>query len=338
MTRKQHKNTFGVIGYGRFGRLWARELAREGSVLVYDSQKAKRKATPRGVSFARLSDVAKVDFLFLAVPISNLADCLTKIKPYVRPGTLVLDTCSVKVEPVRLMKRILRKSQPVLATHPLFGPDSAGTNGSIRGFKIVVCGVHKNPHLERTILSVFRKLSLRVIHTTPEEHDRDMARSQALVHFMGRALAGLRLGPRLISTPDYQALLRMQDMVVNDTWQLFSDMQSRNRFAPVLREKFIKNLETLEMKMLDSGDIHALRSALDTIDEKILSFLSLRATLSRKIGIAKRIQGRSVYDPARERRLAVLHRSLGRRLGLDPVFVEKLFALIITNSKDIQKT
>ena len=37
MKTKNKKLTFGIIGYGRFGRMWAKYLTKHGKVFVYDS-------------------------------------------------------------------------------------------------------------------------------------------------------------------------------------------------------------------------------------------------------------------------------------------------------------
>ena len=54
-----------------------------------------------------------------------------------KPGTLVLDVGSVKVEPVAIMKELLPETVGIVGTHPLFGPQSA-QNG-IHGLQIAIC-------------------------------------------------------------------------------------------------------------------------------------------------------------------------------------------------------
>jgi prephenate dehydrogenase len=57
----------------------------------------------------------------------------------VEAGTTVLDTCSVKSHPAAVMGRLLGPDVSALATHPMFGPDSAG-NG-LAGLPMVMCPV-----------------------------------------------------------------------------------------------------------------------------------------------------------------------------------------------------
>ncbi|MFA5813988.1 MAG: hypothetical protein WC862_05785, partial [Patescibacteria group bacterium] len=93
---------------------------------------------------------------------------------------------------------------------------------------------------------ILKKLELKIIHATPEEHDRQMASSQALVHFLGRGLAEMRLTKQKISTPDFQSLLKINDLVGNDTWQLFMDMQRFNPFAGEVRKNLVEALRGIE--------------------------------------------------------------------------------------------
>ena len=59
------------------------------------------------------------------------------IAPLLSPDALVIDVCSVKEYPVRLMKELLPERVSILATHPMFGPDSAAH--ALQGRKIVLC-------------------------------------------------------------------------------------------------------------------------------------------------------------------------------------------------------
>ncbi len=241
--------TFGIIGFGRFGKLWAEALSKFGEVLIYDkSTKIIRENSK--IKLVSVEQVCKAPILFLLVPISQMENCCQQIKKYLLPQTLVVDCCSVKMFPAKILKKIFKKNQPLIATHPLFGPDSAKRNGgTINGLKIVVCQLRVNSEQRKSFIDLLTNLKLKVIQTTPRDHDQQMAFSQSLVHFMGRGLANLHLKPQEISTPDFVILLNMNDMVVNDTKQLFMDMQRFNPFAKKVRRKLILGLNKLEKEI-----------------------------------------------------------------------------------------
>lgn len=249
-----HKfQSFGIIGYGRFGQLWAECLKPFGELKIFDKKISAQTSLHKTAStttphFAALREVVKSDLIFLLVPISEMESVCKKIAPLLKPHTLVVDACSVKVAPVKAMKKWLPQGQQIIATHPLFGPDSVKRFG-LKGQKIVVCNVRTAKQQLSSFEKILKKLGLNIIHSTPEKHDEQMARSQALVHFIGRGLTSLDLGPQAIATPDYNTLLRMNDMVQNDTWQLFYDMQNYNPYTGKIRRQLIVSLQKLNKKL-----------------------------------------------------------------------------------------
>jgi prephenate dehydrogenase len=253
--------TFGIIGSGRFGALWAHILSSQGDVILWgrNPERAARAAESAGVRCASsLEEVAQCDVVFISVPISEFEGMCHQIAPLVRKDTVVADVCSVKVYPVSVMKKVFPESQPIIATHPLFGPDSAARLG-VPGLKLVVCNVRASEHTYGALLEVFLSIGLRVIETTPEAHDRDMARSQALIHFIGRGIAGVGLAEQEIETPDYESFLRLQKMVVNDTWQLFFDMQTYNPYAKLQRQTLLAHPQELERKLSETQEERGMR-------------------------------------------------------------------------------
>ncbi len=237
----------GIIGFGRFGKLWSQILHSVGmQVLIYDRNILKTKN--KFGHFVSLEEVVKTDILFLLVPISEMENICKKIKKLLPVKTIVIDACSVKIEPVKIMKRNFSAHQTIVGTHPLFGPDSIKRQG-LKGQKIVICKVQGKQGNVRLLEKLFDLLNLKIIKSTPKEHDREMSKSQVLVHFLGRALGELGLREQSISTPDYQSLLKLNDLVNNDTWQLFFDMQRLNPFAKKMRKKIINSLIQLDKKI-----------------------------------------------------------------------------------------
>jgi len=224
--------TIGIIGYGRFGRLWAASLKKHGyTVKIYDPRVRRKKID--------------VDFLFVLVPISEFEKCCKSVAPLLTPSTIVIDACSVKMYPARVMRAVFSHSRSLIATHPLFGPDSVRQSG-LKGKKIVVSYLRTTPSQRKRFEKILRNLELVTIRSTPQRHDQQMARSQALVHFIGRGLEPLKLRPQSIATPDYETLLNMADLVHHDTQQLFRDMQRYNPYSKRVRQAFIKNLQRIE--------------------------------------------------------------------------------------------
>lgn len=242
---------FGIMGFGRFGKLWADALLPFGDVCICEKSFYPQTTDSR-YTLVDIPTVATADVVFLLVPISELELCCQQIAPFLAPDTLVVDGCSVKIYPVQIMERHLPPNQPLLATHPLFGPDSVQRSGGLMGHKIVSCPVRCTAEQQSRLEHLFHQMGLTVFNATADEHDRQMAQSQALVHFIGRGLAALDLASQPMATPDFQALLNINKMVVNDSWRLFLDMQLYNPYAKQVRTKFLHQLSQIE-KVLDNA-------------------------------------------------------------------------------------
>lgn len=236
--------TFGLLGYGRFGKLWANALLPFGKVIVYEKNHCVEIEDP--IQAGTLDEVAHCDIVFILVPISEFERTCEQIKDLLLPENLVVDCCSVKIYPAEIMQKTFPATQPIISTHPLFGPDSVKRSGGLQHHKIVLCPLQnyeeKLPFLE----NILKQMHLNISTSTPDEHDKQMANSQALVHFIGRGLAALDLKPQELATPDFQALLNINKMVINDTWQLFLDMHKYNPYAKLVRKKFVNQLLKLE--------------------------------------------------------------------------------------------
>lgn len=223
----------GLLGRGRFGSMVVEHLSRDFPLVWRD------EATPGG---ATLEQVAASDIVILCVPIRRLRQACREIGPLLRPGQLILDTCSVKVRPLAWMAEILPEFVDIIGTHPLFGPDS-GRNG-IQGLKIALCPV-RGERLE-LVRGYLESLGLRVLVDTPDQHDREMAETQAVFHLIARGIQDAGLTPRRISTPGPDQFFDLMRSLQNDSRELFFDLESQNPYAAEVRRKLIQALIDLD--------------------------------------------------------------------------------------------
>lgn len=236
--------TVGILGVGRFGAMICHHLKKRCKVLAYDSDPVKLRTVAEN---APLLEVVKADLLILAVPISAIKDVCEEIAPHLASHQIVVDTCSVKQRPVQWMLERLPEEVGILGTHPLFGPDS-GKDG-IAGLKIALCPVRisKEPYDE--ICTFLRSLELVLVETTPEEHDRQIALSQAIFHLIAQAMKQLEWGVKPISTPGPENFYRLVKTVQRDTSQLFNDMERENPYAAEYRREFIEEVLRLDREL-----------------------------------------------------------------------------------------
>lgn len=228
----------GLIGYGRFGALMVGYLSKNFKVFIYDKDQNKT-ITGKNAFQSSLEEVCKKEIIILSVPISEIKNVLENIKPLLKRCSLIIDVCSVKEYPVKLMQEILPEHVQILATHPLFGPDTAAD--SLSGRKIVVCKIRIDDLLYEQVKVFLKKIGLIVIETTPKNHDEEIAKSLVLTHFISRSLMELKMSSLNIDTRGYKNLMQVLDTVKNDTWQLFQDMNNYNKYSKKIRQDFIKS-------------------------------------------------------------------------------------------------
>ena len=237
----------GIIGFGRFGRLMAGYLAEDFEVKAFNRSDKSAEIKEAGAIPATLAEACGQEVVILSVPISTMRETLKAIAPLLRPDALVVDVCSVKVYPVEWMMTALPPSVSLLATHPMFGPDSAAQ--SLHDRKIVLCNVRIDDARYQTVKDYLTGKGLNVIETTPEEHDRQIAVSLSLTHFIGRSLEEFGARELIIDTEGYKRLLHILGVVTHDTWQLFMDMHQYNPYARENRQAFMAAMARVEEKL-----------------------------------------------------------------------------------------
>jgi prephenate dehydrogenase len=221
----------GIVGYGRCGQLAAEVLESDFQVVVTDTRDVASEAAARGVGWGDLAACASRPTVLLAVPVRRMPEVLRAMVPHLRPGATVVDMASVKVEPMRWMAEILPPSVARVGTHPLFGPESAPKR-SVSGQRIVVCEAEGHESAARSVEVVARRMGLEPLRLDPETHDREMARSQALVFLLARALSAAGLEGSEFGTPSERRVWSALHLTAADTEELYEDILRLNPFAP----------------------------------------------------------------------------------------------------------
>lgn len=239
----------GIYGLGRFGAFWATELSKHIPVKGYNRSPLTR--VPEGVSLVTKEELFTCDAIILCVSISAFKNVVSSIAPLLHPGTLVMDTCSVKVYPVEIMEALLPRDIGIIATHPMFGPDS-GKNG-IAGLPLVYAPIRCNSEQESFWKDLFGSMQLKVLEMSCDKHDREAAYSQGITHFVGRVLDELHLAPTELATVGYRRLLSIVEQTCNDPIQLFYDLQRYNPYAHDMHAQLNNALDTV-LHVLDEHD------------------------------------------------------------------------------------
>jgi len=229
-----------IIGFGRFGQLWASILKTDFKVRVYDSSsELEERAAEIGVDFVALRDALAAEVIFYCVPISSFEEAFVQHVPIFAelPGKKTLiDVLSVKMHPKSVFEKHLNPTYQALLTHPMFGPDSVRLNG-LAGQRIALDRLRISDEDFNFWKQYFEEKQLEVIELTADEHDRLAAESQGVTHFVGRILGELGFHSTPIDTVGATKLQEIMQQVCNDTWQLFVDLQTYNPHTRAMRVK-----------------------------------------------------------------------------------------------------
>lgn len=255
---QKKRKTLGIIGLGAFGRFMVRHLSPYADILGYDRTLPSPELLDRDqtgqMALASLEAVAAADIVIFAVPLESLEEAAKLAAPHIRPGALVVDVTSVKVRPLQILSRIVPAHAELLGTHPLFGPQS-GKNG-IASLRVALCPVRIAPERYYRICDFLtNRLRLLVLKTDPDAHDREMARVQAMTHFISRALREIGLEPSPMATRAYEKLQEFASIVLSDSWDLFLTIEKGNPYAGDLRRQLIEELENLEERLEEGAPV-----------------------------------------------------------------------------------
>lgn len=233
--------SIGIVGFGRFGELLADISATYFNINIVESNESKRKlAISKGYNILNVNDIGQVDFVFLAVPISAMEELLISIKPLLRSTQVVIDLCSVKVYPTKLMEKYIPHAQ-LLASHPMFGPDSA--KKGLDGLQVVLCPISIEPDNLQIIKDFWTDLGTVVLAATPEEHDRDTAYSQAFTYSLAKLILGMNMPDITFRTRSFNDIYEVAALSAKDTDQLFHDMLFYNPYFPEMKTKLENSME-----------------------------------------------------------------------------------------------
>ena len=235
-------NRVSIIGFGRFGAMLHSLLSKGFEVDVFD----KNSIDNSDVNKVSLEDALRNETIFIAVPIRDFENLVKDISKKISSGKTVIDVCSVKVFPKKVMLDNLSNETDIIATHPLFGPDSLKDSGSVMTMESVRNTFGRYDFWK----NYFESQNILIEEISAEEHDMMAARSQGLTHFVGRVIDDFGTNQTRIDTEGYKALHKLVNQTCNDTWELFEDIQNFNPFTEKmiseLNESFEKISEIIE--------------------------------------------------------------------------------------------
>lgn len=242
--------TFGIFGHGRFGSLWAELLSRFGEVYVYEPLPEKRVDHNERLHFCESPQeiYASANIIFYAVPISAFEAAVKEHAHLMTHLHIICDLLSVKLHAKSVFDEHLPQHVEAMLLHPMFGPDSVKAHG-LTGLPIVVDKYKTSPANYDKVTALFKALNLKIIEMSADKHDRLAARSQGVAHFVGRMLQEFGFESTNIDTMGAKKLHEIMELSCNDTWQLFTDLLTKNPYTAEMRDDLEEALQKVSKKL-----------------------------------------------------------------------------------------
>lgn len=244
--------TIVVIGFGRFGKLIIKILLKYSRAKIILIETKKINISHKRLVVESVDGIKNADIIIPCVPISSFEGVIKQIAPLIKKGAIVMDVCSVKMFPVDIMETHLPHSTQIIASHPMFGPDSYRIKKGLNNFKLVIWNIGAKEKIYQQVKKFFSTLGLKIIELTPKDHDKFLALSLGYSYLIGKINQRMGIKKTPIDTYDFQLLLEHVSIIKNDSEQLFFDIQTKNPYAKNMLTKLDKtfNMLSSEIKQL----------------------------------------------------------------------------------------
>jgi len=254
-----------ILGAGKMGVWFARFFQEEGySVVLADrnGKKLERLKEELAVQTAGFVEaVQKADWVLICVSMNAFEAVAKTIGSHIVKGQIVMDICSVKEEPVRIMHKHIEEGL-VLGTHPVFGPGSSGVKN--KAF-ILTPTTRQEEEFAKDFKIWLEAKKARVFVVTPHKHDELMSVVLGFPHFAGLVacdtLLEMKDYPQTkdVAGTTYRMLFTLAEATAMEKPELFSSLQFSLPEMEKIEKLFIEKAnEWLNLiKQKDSGAIAA---------------------------------------------------------------------------------
>ncbi len=267
--------TTAIIGAGKMG-IWFANFCKENGehVILADRKKDKlhRLSEELGVETAGFAEaVHKADNIILCVSISAFEEVVRKIANSIHEGQNVLDICSVKQQPVKIMHQYI-KGATILGTHPVFGPGSKGVRNKAY---ILTPTDSKEEAFAEKFKSWLEKVGARVFIMSPEKHDQLMSIVLGLPHFVGLVTCDTLLEqPDFLETKKvtgttYRMLFTLAEATALETPDLYANLQTSLPQMGNIEDLFIQKAEEW-LSLVKRKDTATIMRKLEKLKAKLV--------------------------------------------------------------------
>lgn len=264
-----------ILGAGKMGVWFAKFFLEEDySVVVADRKKEKLSKLKSEIAVETADFVGAVknaDRVLICVSISAFEKVVQKISSSIREGQVIMDICSIKDFPVRVMHKHIKRGL-VLGTHPVFGPGSKGVKN--KAFILTPTNAE-----EREFAESFRKWletkKARVFVMSPKKHDELMSVVLGFPHFLGLVACDALLEQpdysetKKVAGTTYRLLLTLAEVTALESPDLFTGLHLNLPQLRKIERLFMEKAEEW-LKLIRQKDSAVIARKMEQLKAKLM--------------------------------------------------------------------
>jgi prephenate dehydrogenase len=264
-----------ILGAGKMG-IWFAKFCKENGEQVILADRKKEKLAKLGKELEVetadfVNAVKKADNVIICVSIDAFEDVVKKIAPSVREEQTVVDICSVKEQPVKIMHQHIKKGL-ILGTHPVFGPGSPSVKH--KAYILTPTNAKEQAFAEK-YRGWLEEVGARVFMMSPKKHDELMSVVLGLPHFVGLVACDTLLEqPDFLETKKvagttYQMLFTLAEVTALENPELFSSLQFSLPKMEKIESLFIEKAREW-LRLITQKDPEAIAAKMDGLKSKLM--------------------------------------------------------------------
>lgn len=292
-----------VVGCGLIGGSFALALRRAGftgRITACGGARSPKLAVERGVvdaieeSFGR-GEVCQADLIYLSAPIGGIIDFLRTRANQIKPGAIVTDAGSTKVEICRAARASLPTGVTFIGGHPMAGSEHTGVEYAQadlfdRATYALMVGQGADEASFNRFKTAVEQIGARVLLAEPEAHDAAVALISHLPQIVASALASLLGAEHEGEVADRELAQRLaasgwRDMtrLAGSSWGMWRDICLTNQ--PNISDALgalIAELQSLKDAM-DARDFNRARELFAAANTSVAEQRAIRYTRFDKL-------------------------------------------------------
>jgi prephenate dehydrogenase len=263
-----------VIGAGKMGVWFAKFfLSKDYDVVLADRKKEKvekQKNLLVDLTTNFEEAVKDADQILLCVSINAIEEVVKAISPAIHEGQIVMDICSIKEAPVKIMHQHL-KGATVLGTHPVFGP---GSNGIKHKAYVLTPTNAKEQEFAEKFKHWLEQEEAHVFIMSPKKHDELMSVVLGLPHFLGLVACETLLEQKNLSETKkvagttYRMLFTLAEATALETPDLYASVQTNLANLGEIEDLFMTKAREL-LTLIKNRDQKAIVKRMEQLKKKL---------------------------------------------------------------------